>query len=88
MTKPILLFVALISVLSISAQKGILHQFEIKGAYLYDQDDHRASFIEEKFGDTYILDYQGLNYIALAYTQINDKNISGIEIDYFKYGKL
>ncbi len=88
MAKPILLIIALTIALSSVAQNKTLHQFEIKGGFLNDQDDQRASFLEKDFGDEYRLNYQGLKYIAIGYTQRDDKTILGIEIDYFKYGKL
>jgi len=60
MTKSTLLIIAMAMALSGLAQNEILHQLEIKGGYLIDLDDQRATFLNENFGDTYRLNYQGL----------------------------
>jgi len=88
MTKQILLLLAIAFTLSAQAQNGILHQLEIKGGYLFDQDDQRASALVRDFGDEFRLNYRGLKYVAIGYTRAKNKTRLGIEIDYFKYGRL
>lgn len=88
MKSPILLIIALTIALAGHAQNEVRHQLEIKGGFLNDLDVQRASFLEEDFGDAYRLNYQGFKYIALGYTRAKDKTKFGVEIDYFKYGKL
>jgi len=70
------------------AQKEIQHLLEIKGGYLIDQDDNRASYLDDTFGDEYRLNYRGLKYVAIGYTQVKNRDRYGIEIDYFKYGNF
>jgi len=88
MTKATLLIMAMAFALSSYAQNKILHQLEIKGGYLIDQDDQRIPFLEDEFGEAYQLNYRGLQYLAIGYTRTKSKTRLGIEIDYFKYGKL
>ena len=88
MKKTILILIALSIVFSVHGQNETLHQLELKGGYLYDQDDQRASFLVKDFGDEYRLNYQGLKYVAIGFIRTKDKTKLGVEIDYFKYGKL
>ena len=84
----ILLTLAMLFVLSSHAQNKFLHQLEIKGGYLFDQDDQRIPYLEEEFGDAFRLNYQGIKYVAFGYTASHGKTTFGMEVDYFKYGKL
>jgi len=88
MPKSALLIIAMAFALSSHAQNEILHQLEVKGGYLIDQDDQRISILKDEFGDAYRLNYKGLQYLAIGYTRAKDKTRFGIEVDYFKYGKL
>lgn len=85
MTKLTFLIIAICIAFSVQSQNETIRQLEIKGGYLIDTDDQRFQMLDEDFGDEYKLNYDGLRYVAIGYTETNADRKLGIEIDYFNY---